>query len=60
MHPNNDDNLEQTNTCWECHYIDLTGDTFLGRCLWFREHGLKVKEIPPKVVDKGCDHFQKK
>ena len=59
MCPNENDKLEQTNTYWECRYIDLTGDTFLGRCLWFREHGLEVKEIPPNKVDEVVSIFKK-
>ena len=60
MHADLNDKTKKSISCWECRYIDLTGDTFLGRCLWFREHGLEVKEIPPNKVDEGCQHFQKK
>lgn len=44
-------------SCWECKYNDLNNNTFLGKCLWFKEHGLEIKEIPPEIVDKGCKHF---
>lgn len=46
--------------CWECGYHDLTGNTFLGKCLWFKEHGKKIKEVPPETVDKGCKFFKEK
>lgn len=46
--------------CWECGYHDLTGNTFLGKCTWFKEHGMKIKEIPPQKVDEGCKFFKKK
>jgi|SaaInlLV_10m_DNA_2_1039722.scaffolds.fasta_scaffold39760_2 hypothetical protein len=46
--------------CWECGYQDLTGNTFLGICLWFKEHRKEIKEIPPKIVDEGCKFFKEK
>jgi hypothetical protein len=46
--------------CWDCWYHDLIGNTFLGKCLWFKEHGKKIKEIPPKTIDVGCKFFKKK
>lgn len=60
MHTNSNDKTIQSKSCWECRYIDLTGNTFLGRCLWFREHGLEVKGIPARKVDEGYQHFQQK
>jgi hypothetical protein len=47
-------------SCWECKYNDLKNDSFLGKCLWFEEHGREIKEIPPEIVDKGCKHFLEK
>jgi hypothetical protein len=46
------------NSCWNCTYQQIAGDTFLGKCTWFSKHKQeKDKEIPPEVVDVGCKHF---
>ena len=60
MNTDNRDNVHALANCWDCRYVDLVGSPFLGRCLWFKEYGMEVKEIPPNVVDIGCKHFQKK
>ncbi len=54
------ENKNNKHGCWDCKYHDLTGNTFLGKCLWFKEHGMEIKEIPPENVDKGCKFFIKK
>jgi len=46
-------------SCWDCKYHDIEGTTFLGKCLWFEEHGMAIKEIPPDRVDEGCKLFEK-
>jgi hypothetical protein len=41
--------------CWNCKYQENnSGDTFLGRCGWFRLKGQDSKDIPPERVDCGC------
>lgn len=45
-------------SCWDCNYQQIAGDTFLGKCTWFSKHKReKDKDITPKVVDVGCKYF---
>jgi hypothetical protein len=46
------------NSCWDCKYQQLAGDTSLASAQWFSKHKReKDKEIPPEVVDVGCKLF---
>ena len=48
-------------SCWDCSYQDLAKENvFLGYCTWFIDQGEKPKEIPPNVVNVGCQHHDKK
>ena len=52
---------DEKKSCWNCKYQDLRNDTLLGKCNWFPKHNKgSAKEIPPKVVDKGCEYFESK
>jgi len=57
---NNDHKIEsgKGESCWDCAYQQIAGDTFLGKCTWFskRKRG-KDKDIPPNIVDTGCKLF---
>ena len=45
-------------SCWNCDFQQIGGNTFLGICTWFQKNGHgENKEIPPAIVDKGCQHF---
>ena len=54
------DNEEQGRSCWTCKYQSIGGNTFLGICTWFSQHGKQDKEIPPSQVDVGCKYFIKR
>jgi len=54
-------NTEQSDqSCWDCKYQQIGGNTFLGICMWFSHHGKTDKEIPPSQVDVGCKYFSRK
>jgi len=58
MAPKKSKDIPSEANCWECIYNNLAGDSFLGVCTWFSKHQKGPnKEIPPKVIDKGCQHF---
>lgn len=45
--------------CWGCGFQRLGGHlTFLGFCGWFEAHGRERKQIPPEVVDVGCNLWE--
>ena len=47
--------------CWNCDHHQKSGATLLGFCRWFvvmRKGG--AREIPPSVIDKGCQFFERK
>tara|TARA_R100000808_G_C2154259_1_gene165138 strand:- start:7001 stop:7147 length:147 start_codon:yes stop_codon:yes gene_type:complete len=45
--------------CWECKYQQRGGDVFLGYCRYWEQLGEEKKEIPPHIVDKGCNFYEK-
>ena len=49
----------QSPNCWNCKYQQRGGDTFLGYCLYWEQLDKDKKEIPPHVVDKGCNCYEK-
>ena len=54
-------NFVEINKCWDCFYRRDLGDSFLGVCVWFEDHGKGPnKNIPPSLVEKGCKQWKKK
>ena len=43
-------------SCWDCGLHKAGGITLLGACKWWKE----PRDIPPDVVDKGCNHWRSK
>jgi len=51
----------ENKSCWNCKYQSIGGNTFLGICTWFSQHGKQQdKEILPSRVDVGCKFFIKR
>lgn len=49
--------MEPMKSCFDCSYHKSSPTNLLGFCQWFKEKGQEPKEIPGKVVDKGCKYF---
>jgi hypothetical protein len=48
-------------SCWYCTWHKVVALNLLGDCQWFIAKGKgPAKPIPPSVVDKGCDYYEKK
>ena len=44
----------KVNNCWDCGLRNKGGINAFGLCTWWDE----PKEIPSKVVDKGCKYWR--
>jgi hypothetical protein len=52
---------KEIKSCWICKYQNIFKPTFLGYCTWFSKNKKgEDKEIPPKVVDVGCNHWEER
>ncbi len=51
---------DEKQSCWNCMFQQIGGDTFLGICTYFSTIGKSNKDITPTVVDKGCKFWSKK
>jgi hypothetical protein len=48
---------ENEKNCWNCGYQQIGGINLFGKCLFFFKLGLKAREIPVRIVDKGCKNW---
>lgn len=52
--------MSDSPSCWTCVHQQTGAANLLGNCLWFvKNRNEGAKPIPPSVVDKGCDYYEK-
>jgi hypothetical protein len=51
---------DKKQSCWNCKFQEIIGDTFLVICTYFSTIGKSNKDITPTVVDKGCKFWSEK